>query len=184
MLSKFIKGSALALAAAFLAPVSVQADSIDPTSFSADLAVGESVTIRKTVTIEAGSPTTAPLDVMFVFDVTGSMGGEIALAKASADAILTGLSGFGSLRSGTGWYSDPLFDGVHVDLNSGNTGATSGINDMWDAGFCTVAGANVGCGGDFGRWFVDLLHSLFFGHVSSLSISHFTTRKPTMDPTR
>ena len=153
MISKLIKGTAFALAAAFLAPVSAYADSIDPAAFTATLAVGESVTIRKTVTITEGTPTTAPLDVMFVFDVTGSMGGEIALAKASASDILSGLSGFGSLRSGSGWYSDvpppPGYDGVHVDLNSGNTGATSGIDDMWDTGSCTVAGTFVGCGGDF-----------------------------------
>jgi len=132
-----------------LAPFSAVADSIDPAMYTDTLALGESVTIRKTVTITSGRPTDAPLDVMFVFDVTGSMGGEIAIAKMAADDILMGLSGFGSLRSGTGWYSDPLFDGVHVDLNGGNTSATSGIDDMWDTGSCVVAGAVVGCGGDF-----------------------------------
>jgi len=149
MISKMFKGTVFAIAAAILAPASAIADSIDPTSYIDTLGLGESVTIRKTVTINAGTPTTAPLDVMFVFDVTGSMGGEIASAKAAANSILSGLSGFGSLRSGTGWYSDPQADGVHVDLNSGNTAASSGINDMWDAGGCTVAGVYRGCGGDF-----------------------------------
>jgi len=161
MFNKLITGTAFAFAVAILAPVSAIADSIDPASYTDTLAVGDSVTVRKTVTINAGTPTTAPLDVMFVFDVTGSMGGEITIAKAAANDILAGLSGFGSLRSGSGWYSDPLFEGVHVDLNDGNTGATSGINDMW-AGWspgdtisessttsCAVAGVNVGCGGDF-----------------------------------
>ena len=153
MFSKFIKGTALAFAVAILAPASAMADTIDPASYADTLAVGESVTITKTVTISAGTPTSAPLDVMFVFDVTGSMGGEIAQAKAAASDILSGLAGFGSLRSGSGWYSDvppaPGFDGVHVDLNSGNSGATSGIDDMWDTGSCIVAGVSVGCGGDF-----------------------------------
>jgi hypothetical protein len=154
MFSKLIKGTALAFAVAILAPVSAMADSIDPASYADTLAVGESVTIRKTVTINAGTPTSAPLDVMFVFDVTGSMGGEIAQAKAAANDILSGLAGFGNLRSGSGWYSDietgvTGFNGVHVDLNGGNTGAASGINDMWDTGSCVVAGVYAGCGGDF-----------------------------------
>ena len=153
------KRAAFALAVIALSPASAVADSIDPAMYSETLGLGESVTIRKTVTITAGRPTGAPLDVMFVFDVTGSMGDEIDLAKRAADDILTGLSGFGSLRSGTGWYSDPLFDGVHVDLNNGNTSASSGINDMWDGyspfnpfstpPWCSVAGVAVGCGGDF-----------------------------------
>ncbi len=124
------------------------ADTIDPASYATTLGVGESVTIRKTVTIEE-SVTSAVLDVMFVFDVTGSMGGEIAAAKASAASILTSLSGFGSLKTGTGWYSDPKFDGVHVDLNATNTAESSGINDMWDTGMSRVDGTYVGAGGDF-----------------------------------
>jgi hypothetical protein len=148
MFSKFIKGTALAFAVAILAPVSAIADSIDPASYVDTLAVGESVTIRKTVTINAGTPTTAPLDVMFVFDVTGSMGGEIAQAKAAANAILTGLSGFGSLRSGTGWYADPTFDGVASDLTATDATTVASINGY---GACTVGGTYSGslCGGDF-----------------------------------
>ena len=57
MISKLIKGTAFALAAALLAPVSAYADTIDPASYSDTLAVGESVTIRKTVTISEGTPT-------------------------------------------------------------------------------------------------------------------------------
>lgn len=39
------------------------ADSIDPATFSAELAVGESVTIRKTVTVSNAPPTAAKIDV-------------------------------------------------------------------------------------------------------------------------
>ena len=149
MFNKLLKTTAFAIAAGALMPASAIADSITPESYSDVLAVGESVTIRKTVTIDAGGPTSAPLDVMFVFDVTGSMSGAINSAKAAADDILTGLSAYGSLRSGSGWYSDvppyPGYDGVHVDLNTGNTGAAAGINDM---AACYVSGAYVGCGGD------------------------------------
>jgi MYXO-CTERM domain-containing protein len=87
---------------------------------------------------------------MFVFDVTGSMGTEIEAAKASADDILSGLDDeLGTLRSGSGWYSDPLFNGVQTDLNGGNTADASGVNLMLDAGLCTVARVDVDCGRDF-----------------------------------
>lgn len=131
-----------------LIPGMVIADTIDPASYSDSLDLGESVTVRKTVTVSEEA-TSSVVDVMFVFDVTGSMGGAISSAKTSANDILTSLGGLGNLQSGSGWYSDPLHDGTHVDLNATNTGASAGINDMWDTGFCAVAGAPVGCGGDF-----------------------------------
>jgi hypothetical protein len=109
--------------------INVQADTIDPTSYTDTLALGESVTIRKTVTV-TNAPTSSVLDVMFVFDLTGSMGAEIAAAQAAAADIMIGLDAFGDLQTGTGWYADPGFDGTYVDLNSGNTAASSGINDM------------------------------------------------------
>ncbi|WP_341938751.1 PEP-CTERM sorting domain-containing protein [Marinimicrobium sp. C2-29] len=131
-----------------LVPGMVLADSIDPASYSDSLDVGESVTVRKTVTVTEEA-TSSVVDVMFVFDITGSMGGEISAAKSSANDILSSLGGLGNLQSGSGWYGDPLHDGTHVDLNATNTGDSSGINDMWDSGSCTVAGASGGCGGDF-----------------------------------
>ena len=124
------------------------ADTISPVSFVDKVLPYGSTTLRKTVVIESAPPTSALLDVMFVFDVTGSMGGAITAAKTSASQTIAGLGGFGNLQTGSGWYSDPLFNGVHVDLNGGNTGAASGINDMWDTGNCIVAGVFVGCGGD------------------------------------
>ncbi len=87
-------------------PMAALADSIDPASFSATLGVGESVTINKTVTITE-VPSTALLDVMFLFDTSGSMGGEIAAAKVAADDILSGLAAFGDLASGVGYYDEP-----------------------------------------------------------------------------
>lgn len=90
------------------------ADSISPTSFSASLGVGDSATVRKTVVVSATGPTAAVVDIMFVFDTTGSMGSAIANAKASATAVLNSLaatynSGGGSLASGVGQYNDPGF---------------------------------------------------------------------------
>jgi hypothetical protein len=81
------------------------ADSIDPATYSATLAVGESVTVRKTVTID--STPAGILDVMFMFDTSGSMGSAISQARTAANAVLTGLAGYGDLYSGVGYYSEP-----------------------------------------------------------------------------
>lgn len=86
---------------------SAMADSVDPASFSATLGIGDSVTIRKTVTIDDAPPTEGLLDVMFLIDTSGSMGGEIDAAKAAAADILAGLSGFGDLAAGVGYYDEP-----------------------------------------------------------------------------
>ena len=95
-------------AAALLAAPLAFADSISPASFSADLGVGESVTVRKTVTVSMSGPTDAVVDIMFVFDTTGSMGGAIDNAKSSATAVLNDLTlAYGSIHSGVGQYDDP-----------------------------------------------------------------------------
>ena len=75
-----------------LASGAAWADSISPTSFSATLGVGDSATVRKTVVVSSSGPTAAVVDIMFVFDTTGSMGGAIANAKASATTVLTSLA--------------------------------------------------------------------------------------------
>jgi len=130
------------------------ADIIDPSSYSTSLELGESVTISKTVIVEASGPAQgeALVDIMFLFDVSGSMFEEILLAKIAGDTVLSEMADTYNLMSGSGWYSDtppaPGFNGVHIDLNDGNTAETSGINDMWDTARCEVAGEFVGCGGD------------------------------------
>ncbi|MEZ5569822.1 MAG: hypothetical protein R3E54_16030 [Halioglobus sp.] len=139
--------------AALLCSGLAQADLIDPTRFSANLAIGQSITISKTVIVEADPtlprPGEAIVDLMFMFDVSGSMGGEIADAKAVGTAALGNLAATYNLMSGIGWYSDPEFNGVHKDLNGTNTQESAGIADLWDSGSCTVAGVFIGCGGDF-----------------------------------
>jgi hypothetical protein len=148
MINKLLKGISIALAAIALTPFGAIADTIDPATYADTLGIGESVTIRKTVTITTESPTTAPLDVMFVFDVTGSMGPYIATAKAAANDILAGLAGFGSLRSGTGWYADPTSDGNASALTANDATTVASINGY---GACTVGGVYSSslCGGDF-----------------------------------
>lgn len=125
------------------------ADTISPTSFSATLKIGESVTIRKTVTVTEERPTTTPLDVMFLIDTTGSMSGAIAGAKAAAGDILTGLSAFGDLESGAGVFGGgiPLLGApspgspINSDLNASTAVTQAAIN-------ATTLGTPDG-GGDF-----------------------------------
>ena len=120
---------AIAAGALGLAATVANADSISPTSYAADLGVGNSVTVRKTVTVTS-APTTAVVDVVFLFDITGSMGGAIAGAKSSAANILNSLSSLGSVQSSTGWYADPTFDGTKSPMTGTNAVTIAAINSL------------------------------------------------------
>lgn len=133
MLHSFISrirrmATAFAGTALLLAVPAAFADSISPISFSADLGVGESVTISKTVTVSAGGPTSALIDVVFLIDTSGSMGGAIAGAKAAAVDILNGLAAFGNLATGTGFYSEPGSDGLFRSLTTDTPTGLANIN--------------------------------------------------------
>lgn len=112
------------------------ADTISPTTFEATLAIGESVTITKTVTVTKEKPTTALVDVKFISDTTGSMGGTISDVKSKASGILTDLSGYGSLEFGVSEYRD-RFDAyttkVNTALTADHTVVQAAIN-TWSAG--------------------------------------------------
>ncbi|MBU2958918.1 VPLPA-CTERM sorting domain-containing protein [Paracoccus sp. 1_MG-2023] len=84
------------------------ADSISPDSYSADLAVGESVTISKTVTVSAGKPSDALIDAYFLIDTSGSMGGAINAAKSAAEDIFSTIaSEFGTgVAGGVGVFAE------------------------------------------------------------------------------
>ena len=115
-----------------LSPSVVLADSINPSSFSTTLGIGETVTINKTVTVTEGTPTTAKVDVVFVADTTGSMAGQIGSAQAGASSILSTLSGLGDVRFGVGFYGDPS-GGLTQNLTSNFSSVTTAINN-WEAG--------------------------------------------------
>lgn len=84
------------------------ADSISPDSFTADLALGESVTISKTVTVSAGGPSDALIDAYFLVDTSGSMGSAINAAKAAAgDIFSTIATDFGAgVAGGVGVFAE------------------------------------------------------------------------------
>ena len=64
--------------------------SITPDSFEATIAVGETVTVTKTVTTDKGGA--SKVDVFFLADNTGSMGGVINNVRSAAESILNGLT--------------------------------------------------------------------------------------------
>jgi hypothetical protein len=130
------------------------ADTISPTSYATDLALGESVTITKTVTVTRAAPTTAPLDVMFVFDTTGSMGAALAGAKSAANSILAGLAGFGSLTSGSAFYNDPGH-GITQNLTATSALTTAAINTYSAGGggdYPELGWAGIGGAADNATW--------------------------------
>lgn len=137
---------AIATGALGLVATVASADSISPTSYAASLGVGDSVTVRKTV-IVTDAPTSAVVDVVFLFDITGSMGGAIAGAKASAAGLLTSLSALGSVQSSTGWYADPTFDGTKSPMTAINAVTIAAINSL---GACDSGSGfdSSLCGGD------------------------------------
>lgn len=82
------------------------ADSILPSVFEADLLVGESASVTKTVEVSAEGSTTALIDAYFLFDTSGSMGPQIAAAQAASAGILASIDAFGDAAGGVGAYAE------------------------------------------------------------------------------
>jgi len=106
-ISRYLVSLKLLLAAWLLAPALVSAGSITPETFEATIAVGESVTVNKTVT----TPITGAdrVDVFFLADNTGSMGGIIGSVKSFAGTLLSDLqASISDVNFGVGRYlGDP-----------------------------------------------------------------------------
>ena len=111
------------------------ADSISPISFATSLNVGESVTITKTVTVSSGAPVSSKVDVYFLMDETGSMGGTIATVKAAAASILSQTAGLGDVAFAVGGYRDEGDSFVYrlaTDVTTSTGTVQAGINS-WGA---------------------------------------------------
>ncbi|MFH2045325.1 MAG: PEP-CTERM sorting domain-containing protein [Pseudomonadota bacterium] len=118
-----------------LFPMAAMADDISPASYSDTIGVGESVTIEKTVTVSAVPPSTAPVDVFFLADTTGSMYSEIAAVASGASAIMTGTAGLGDVSFGVGSYrdaGDAYIYNLETDITSDTVTVQAGI-DTWTA---------------------------------------------------
>ena len=127
-------GAALSLLGTAMFGTAAVADSITPDTYSTTLNVGESVTIRKTVEITE-RPSSARVDVFFLSDTTGSMGGEIGQVKTNALSVLSNISGLGDVQFAVGEYKD-ITDAFTYRLNtaltSNTTDVQAGIN-AWSA---------------------------------------------------
>jgi len=117
------------------------ADSITPSTFTASGPTGASYNVNKIVTVSAGTPTTTPVDLFFLSDTTGSMGGTISTVKSSASAIMTSVSSTfgGNVAFGVGEYKDRTTAGDAFDfrlnqaITTNKTLVQTGIN-AWVAG--------------------------------------------------
>lgn len=100
------------------------ADSISPASFSTTLDIGASITITKSVTVSAGTPTSSKVDVFFLMDETGSMGGIIGTVQSAAASILSQTAGLGDVAFGVGGYRDVGDAYVYQSLTDITTNAS------------------------------------------------------------
>lgn len=129
-----------AVAASALFVSAANADTISPTSVSDSLAIGESLTVRKTVVVEAAGPTDALVDAFFLIDTSGSMGAEINAAKAATSDIISALDSFGNSTAGVGVFAEAALPGpgdnsssstsFNLDLTSNNAAITTAVNNV------------------------------------------------------
>jgi PEP-CTERM motif len=107
---------ALAISTGLLAAIgafagAAQAGSITPSSFSTTMSVGDTVVVPKTVTTDPSG--TSIVDVFFLTDDTGSMGGTITNVRNAASALLPALQAtFADVAFGVGSYDGDPREGV------------------------------------------------------------------------
>jgi len=125
----------IVIAIILILPAFAMADFISPASYETTLGIGESTTIHKTVTIDENI-TSAKVDVFFLSDTTGSMGGLISSVKSSASTILSNTSTLGDVAFGVGEYRD-IYDSFTYRTNQNITSDTAAVQagiNMWAAG--------------------------------------------------
>ena len=118
-----------------LSPVNALADSVTPSTYTTNLALGKSVTINKVVVINAGTPTSAKVDVFFLADTTGSMGGSISNVQAGVTSIISATSGLGEVAYAVGEYKDvgdPYVYQLDQDITQDTAAVKAGVN-KWSA---------------------------------------------------
>jgi hypothetical protein len=121
------------------------ADSINPATYSATLAVGETKSLHKTVTITPSS--NAPVDVFFLTDTTGSMGGSIAAVKTNFANIVTNISALASnVAYGVGEYkdtTDAFAYRLNTDITTNTATVQAGLNQYSASGGGDFPEANI-----------------------------------------
>lgn len=114
------------------------AQSISPDSFSGAIAVGETISINKTITL--GDVAASNVDIFFLADNTGSMGGIINAAKAGAASIMDALPS--NYRFAAGSYLGDPSEGVppgtaftlNQALTTNKAAVQTGINAWFASG--------------------------------------------------
>lgn len=81
------------------------AASIEPASINVNMVPGQTLTLERIVTLDASGPAASRVDVVFLADNTGSMGGVINTVRSNAQTILDAISG-----------GDPRFTGIDVQF--------------------------------------------------------------------
>ena len=67
--------------------------SIDPSNISLTVAEGQTIQLEREVTLDGVGPAASRVDVYFLADNTGSMGGAISSVRNNAQTILSAISG-------------------------------------------------------------------------------------------
>lgn len=86
----------------------LQAASLYPDAIEASIAQGQSITFQRSVTLDESGPAANRVDVVFLADNTGSMGGAVTAVKNNARAILNAIAG-----------EDERFEGIDVAFGVG-----------------------------------------------------------------
>ena len=90
---------------ALVLPTIATAASIEPNTINVSLVPGQTVTLNRTVILDDTGPAASRVDVMFLSDTTGSMGGVINTVRNNAQSILDAIAG-----------GDPRFAGIDVQF--------------------------------------------------------------------
>lgn len=125
-----------------LVPSVALADAISPPAVTANLEIGESLTITKTVTVSQGMPTSSPVDIFFLSDTTASMSEEIDAVRSAASQVLSDVAGLGDVAFGVGEYKDELpfatfgfrFNNELDALSSNETEVRAGLDEWFPFG--------------------------------------------------
>lgn len=120
----------IAAAIGALLPVAAMAQSITPATYTDTINEGESGSFKVTVTTPDSGPATDLIDIVFLADNTGSMGGEIAAIQAQALALLSTLEASGAdiNYAVTSYFGDPSESSFYAAGNLGSNSSSASYN--------------------------------------------------------
>jgi hypothetical protein len=140
---KLLAAGGLCAAAATLCPGQAVAGSINPSTFNASIAIGDTVTVVKKIFTDVGG---GLVDFLFLADNTGSMGGVIGNVQSVATQLVNSLSSTytGAQFSVARYLGDPsettpppdnfAFAYKVLQTNTADTSATVDAINLWSAG--------------------------------------------------